>query len=90
MILLLVYINIVNTSSCNVQKRDNEIFEPLYQILLNQKNQEIYARSGLFYLIKTEVLKENKPYGEKFAIEIDEKRAIPTIPIKIYVKLKNI
>ncbi len=64
------------------KKRDNEIFEPLLpnsSELPRQKFEEIYARSGLFYLIKTEVLKENKSiYGEKIhAIEIDEKRAIP-------------
>ena len=64
------------------KKRDNEIFEPLLpnsSELPRQKLEEIYARSGLFYLIKTEVLKENKSiYGEKIhAIEIDEKRAIP-------------
>lgn len=64
------------------KKRDNEIFEPLLpnsSELPRQKFEEIYARSGLFYLIKTEVLKENKSiYGKKIhAIEIDEKRAIP-------------
>ena len=64
------------------KKRDNEIFEPLLpnsSELPRQKFEQIYARSGLFYLIKTEVLKENKSiYGEKIhAIEIDEKRAIP-------------
>ena len=64
------------------KKLDNEIFEPLlpnFSELPRQKFEEIYARSGLFYLIKTEVLKENKSiYGKKIhAIEIDEKRAIP-------------